>query len=64
MIYAGHIVALGQFSSPETALSLSLVQLITITAVCSLAALPGGITLPTSATDWLNRCVIASRADG
>jgi drug/metabolite transporter (DMT)-like permease len=52
VIYAGHIVALGQFSSPETALSLSLVQLITITAVCSLAALPGGITLPTSATDW------------
>ena len=52
LVYAGHIVALGRLSTRETALSLSLVQLITITVVCGLAALPGGITLPTSAADW------------
>ncbi len=52
IIYAGHIVALGRLSTRETALSLSLVQMITITVVCGLAALPGGITLPGSATDW------------
>ena len=38
VIYAGHIVALGRFSSPETALSLSLVQLIVITLVSAVAA--------------------------
>ncbi len=52
IVYAGHIVALGRISSADTALSLSLVQLVTITAVCLLAALPDGITLPAGATDW------------
>jgi drug/metabolite transporter (DMT)-like permease len=52
IIYAGHIVALGRLSTAETALSLSFVQLVTITIVCTVAALPGGITLPASASDW------------
>ena len=52
LVYAGHIVALGRLSSTGTALSLSLVQLVTITVVCALAALPGGITLPGSGVDW------------
>lgn len=52
IVYAGHIVALGRLSTRDTALSLSLVQMITITVVCGLAALPGGITLPASPTDW------------
>jgi drug/metabolite transporter (DMT)-like permease len=59
LIYAGHIVALGRFSTSETALSLSLVQLIMITLVTGVATLwpsaesPGGIQLPTSVHDWL-----------
>jgi drug/metabolite transporter (DMT)-like permease len=59
VIYAGHIVALGRFSTPETTLSLSLVQLIVITLVSALAALwptagsRGGIQLPSTAGDWL-----------
>jgi drug/metabolite transporter (DMT)-like permease len=59
VIYAGHIVALGRFSSPQTAVSLSVVQLIVITLVCGVAAwwpTPGaeaGIQLPTSSSDWL-----------
>ena len=59
VIYAGHIVALGRFSSPQTALSLSVVQLIMITLVCGVAAWwptagsTAGIQLPSSAADWL-----------
>src|SRR5512133_2294632 len=59
VIYAGHIVALGRFSTTETTLSLSLVQLIMITLVCGVAAFwptPGstaGIQLPSSSQDWL-----------
>jgi drug/metabolite transporter (DMT)-like permease len=59
VIYAGHIVALGRFSTAETTLSLSLVQLIMITLVCGVAAFwptagsTGSIQLPTSTKDWL-----------
>jgi drug/metabolite transporter (DMT)-like permease len=59
VIYAAHIVALGRFSSPQTALSLSVVQLVMITLVSGVAAWwptagsGGGIQLPTSASDWL-----------
>ena len=59
VIYAGHIVALGRYSTPETALGLSLVQLSMITLVTAVAALwpaPGsapGIQLPESLHDWL-----------
>ena len=59
VIYAGHIVALGQFSTPETTLSLSLVQLSMITLVTAVAALwptagsAPGIQLPESMHDWL-----------
>jgi drug/metabolite transporter (DMT)-like permease len=59
VIYAGHIVALGRYSTAETTLSLSLVQLIMITVVCTVAALwptagsPASIQLPGSAHDWI-----------
>src|ERR671910_1548803 len=35
LIYAGHIVALGRLSEPGAAVSLSVVQLLVITAVCT-----------------------------
>jgi len=59
VIYAGHIVALGRLSEPNTVVGLSVVQLLVITVICALsAALPGqssgpGIQLPDSARDWL-----------
>jgi len=59
VIYAGHIVALGRFSTAETTLSLSLVQLIMITVVCAVAAFwptagsRAGIQLPGSVQDWI-----------
>ena len=59
VIYAGHIIALGRFSEPGTALSLSVVQMAVITVICGVAALwPAdasgfGIQLPGSGRDWL-----------
>ncbi|GAA3628769.1 DMT family transporter [Microlunatus ginsengisoli] len=53
IVYALHIVALGRLSDGTDALSLSLVQMVMITILCTVAALPGGITLPSSTTDWL-----------
>jgi drug/metabolite transporter (DMT)-like permease len=57
IVYSGHIVALGQVSRPATVLSLSLVQMLVITAICGLlAVLPGsgaGLQLPASGADWL-----------
>jgi drug/metabolite transporter (DMT)-like permease len=57
LVYAGHIVALGQASTSTNVLSLSLVQLAVITVLCAVAAvLPGsgaGLQLPTSGSDWL-----------
>jgi len=59
LVYAGHILALGRVSEPGRALSLSVVQLAVITALCTVAALwPGsgaraGLQLPASGADWL-----------
>jgi len=57
IVYAGHIVALGQVSTPATVLSLSLVQLAVITVICGLlAVLPvsgPGLQLPDRGADWL-----------
>ena len=57
LLYARHIVALGHFSTPQTAVSLSLVQLVVIALMCTAAALwltPGSsIQLPSNGHDWL-----------
>lgn len=59
LLYAGHIIAMGRVSEPGGALGLSLVQMVVITAVCTVAAVwPGsgsgaGLQLPGSGADWL-----------
>jgi drug/metabolite transporter (DMT)-like permease len=58
LIYAGHIIALSRLSEPGEALSLSVIQLSMITAVCAVVALATGgsrplISLPASGLDWL-----------
>ena len=57
VVYAGHILALGQVSTPATVLSLSLVQLVVITLICTITAvLPvsdAGLQLPDGGADWL-----------
>ncbi len=52
VLYAAHIVGLGAWSSGRNALGLTIVQLLVITAICSLAAVPGGLTLPRTGADW------------
>jgi drug/metabolite transporter (DMT)-like permease len=51
-VYALHIVLLGRWSRPATALGLSSVQMLVIAVVCTLAALPGGVELPRGADAW------------
>jgi len=59
LVYAGHILAMARVSGPGSALSLSVVQLVVVTLVCTAAACwPGsgagfGVQLPTSGSDWL-----------
>lgn len=52
LVYAGHILALGRLGTTSTTMSLTLVQTLVITAVCTVAALPGGIQLPATGHDW------------
>jgi drug/metabolite transporter (DMT)-like permease len=57
VVYAGHIVALGQVTAPKNVLGLSLIQMAVITLICAMAAvLPmsdTGLQLPSRASDWL-----------
>lgn len=53
VLYALHIVGLGAWSRPGDALGSSIVQLLTIAAVCLLATAPNGVVLPDRGTDWL-----------
>ena len=50
-LYALHILGLGAWSTDEDAYGLTVVQLVTVTAICTLGALPGGIAVPTRADD-------------
>jgi drug/metabolite transporter (DMT)-like permease len=61
-LYALHIVALGAWSTPREALGLSIVQLAVITVVCWAGALPGGVELPTTGSDWLATLYMALAA--
>ena len=51
-IYALHIIGLGRYSSPASAAGLSTVQMITIAVVSLIAAMPGGIQLPSGRGGW------------
>ncbi|MCL1906508.1 MAG: DMT family transporter [Propionibacteriaceae bacterium] len=53
VIYALHIVLLGLWSTPQEAGALTLAQSLSMTALFFLFALPGGITLPPTTTDWV-----------
>jgi drug/metabolite transporter (DMT)-like permease len=51
-LYAVHIVGLGAWSGARDALGLATVQMVAIAGLCTLAALPGGVTLPSSGGAW------------
>ncbi len=52
LLYALHIVALGAWSGGRDALGLATVQMIAIAALCSVAAIPGGVELPSTTGAW------------
>ena len=52
-VYAAHILAMSRLTTPETTMSLTVVQTLVVALVCTLAAAPGGISLPSSGRDWL-----------
>ncbi len=52
LFYALHIVGLGRWSRSSEAIGLTVVQLATVAVVCTVGALPGGLTLPHRAYDW------------
>ncbi len=54
VIYALHIVGLGAWSNARDALGMSILQIVVIAVICSVAAAPGGIVLPQSGADWLS----------
>ena len=51
-LYALHILGLGRWSSTGDAWGLAVVQMAVVSAVCAVAAVPGGLTLPDRAGDW------------
>lgn len=52
-LYALHILGLGSWSRPGSALGLTVVQLATVAVVCLVGAVPGGLTLPSETRDWV-----------
>jgi drug/metabolite transporter (DMT)-like permease len=54
VLYAVHIVGLGAWSNPRDAFGLSVLQVAVIAMVCSLFAVPGGVVLPQTGSDWLS----------
>ena len=59
ILYALHIVGLGEWSTRRDALGMSIVQILVITVLCTIAALPHGITLPHSTADWISLLYMA-----
>lgn len=53
-LYALHIVGLGAWSTPSDAVGMSVIQIVVITVICSLAAIPEGFQLPHRTDDWLS----------
>ena len=58
-LYAGHIVALGRWATPQAAVGLATVQAFVIALVCGVAAVPGGLTLPADGGQWASLLYMA-----
>jgi drug/metabolite transporter (DMT)-like permease len=64
LLYALHIVGLGAWSDARQAMGMSIVQLMTITAVALSATVWNGIVLPSTGRDWLSVVYMAVFAGG
>jgi drug/metabolite transporter (DMT)-like permease len=54
VLYALHIVALGAWSSAQDAVGMTILQMMVISVVCTLATAHDGIVLPDRAGDWVS----------
>lgn len=59
VLYALHILGLGMWSSTRQAMGLAAVQMVGIAVVCTLGAMPGGITLPPDHSAWASTVYMA-----
>jgi drug/metabolite transporter (DMT)-like permease len=59
ILYAGHIVALGRWSTPGAAFGLATVQAAVITVVAAVVAVPDGLTLPATGGQWASLLYMA-----
>jgi drug/metabolite transporter (DMT)-like permease len=58
-LYALHIIGLGRYSTAGSATGLATVQAFVITAITGVAAIPGGITLPSNGGQWASLLYMA-----
>ncbi|WP_322919516.1 DMT family transporter [Nocardioides renjunii] len=54
VLYALHIVGLGAWSRPQDALGMTILQMVVIATVCTVATAHDGIVLPDRTSDWLS----------
>jgi len=52
VLYALHIVGLGAWSTASDAVGMTMLQVMVIAVVCTIATAPDGIVLPDRAADW------------
>jgi drug/metabolite transporter (DMT)-like permease len=59
MLYALHIIGLSRWSNSGNALGLSVVQMLVIATVCTVASAPDGIGTPSTGSGWLSLLYMA-----
>lgn len=59
LLYALHIVGLGQWSTTSNAVGLAVVQMVVIAVVCTLVSAPNGIGAPDTRSGWLSLIYMA-----
>ncbi len=59
VLYALHIVGLGAWSTAQDAVGMTILQVMVIAFVCTLATVPDGIVLPTRTSDWVSVAYMA-----
>lgn len=62
VLYALHIIALGRWSTAGAAFGLATVQAAVIAVITSIAAAPGGLTLPSTGGQWASMLYMAAIA--
>ncbi len=62
VVYALHIIGLGRWSVPQHATGMAAVQMVAIAVVCAISAVPGGLVLPSTGSQWAAVLYMATAA--